>query len=141
MGEERPPAEQLPLVGDGEHVLRLVHPAHYVDGRLENACLPSRDWKGKPDPRDYGPSVYVASIRNVAGLEAANPAWQKFGVVRVEVAELQQLGLTVRFTQMDCDARFEDLRPAHATLFGVTAENRDDVVALLARHLERPPVK
>ncbi len=141
MGDERPPAEQLPVAADDERVLRFVHPAHYTDGRLETASLPSRTWKGKPDAHDYGPSVYIASIRDQSHLEAANPAWERFGVVRLRVGELGSLGVSVRMTPMDCDPRFESIRPAHATLFGVTTQNRDDVIALFARRLERLPVR
>ena len=138
---ERPPVEQLSIVADHEWVIRLVHPAHYNDGHLESACLPSRDWKGKPDSRDYGPSMYAAFIRDLRELEQANPAWLQFGVVRVRVGALKPLGLSVRLTPMDCDARFDAVRDAHATLLGVTSENRDDVVALFGRHLQRLPTR
>lgn len=42
MAGERPRVEDLPLVDDGESILRLVHPRHYEDGRLETARVAHR---------------------------------------------------------------------------------------------------
>jgi hypothetical protein len=134
---KRPRPEDLPLVDDGESVIRLVDPVHYIDERLETAHLPMR----QPSPDDYGPSVFVASKlpRDVADLEAANVEWKKYGVARVLVGDLRRCGIEVRWTCEDCKLD-EPLPSAHATIFGVTTRQiRDDVVGLIEKNLERKP--
>jgi hypothetical protein len=134
----RPTPEQLEEAAPHEFVLRLVHPTSYT-GRLETSCLPSRDWKGKPTATDYGPSAFLEARLpgGVAELEAANHDWKRFGVVRLQIRELNERGVVVRMTPMDC--QFPTIAHAHATLFGVTSANRDDVVELFAARIQRVP--
>ena len=120
-------------------MIRLVHPTQYTD-RLESACLPTKQWKGKPDAIDYGPSVYVASVLDVLDLERAEPKWRTWGVIRVQIKAMSHLGITVRWTPMDCP--YPSLRNAHATIFGITSGAvRDELIRLWNINIERQPGK
>ena len=126
-----------PIVDEGELVIRLVDPLHYIEDRLESAHLPM----SKPDSDDYGPSVFAASRlpRDIADLESANVVWKAWGAARLTVRDLRSCGVQVSWTPMDCKFG-EPLRSAHASLLGVTTRPiRDDVVAMIEKNLERKP--
>jgi hypothetical protein len=146
MSGDRPEPDQLVRVVSAERIFRLIHPSWYKDGHLQSACLQTKEWKGKPSKTDYGPSVFVVSKLapeqdagacrhpDIAALVSANPSWSTWGLAEIPVGVLEERGLVVRLSPMDCQ-QFPALKQAHASLFGVTSDTRDMVVEALDRYI------
>jgi hypothetical protein len=68
---------------------------------------------------------------------AANPKWTNYAVVKVPLRDLEALGFGVQLTPEQCP--FESIRQAHASIFGVTGENRQQAIDLFGRCVTREP--
>jgi hypothetical protein len=129
----------LSAVATDEILVRFVHPNHYSrtapDGsRVTLANLRREEFE---PAGQHQPSVYVESICSVAELEAANARWVAYGILKVRVRELETLGLRVFLTPEQC--LVDRIRHAHASIFGVTGENRQRVIDLFGRCVTREP--
>ena len=127
------------VVGDDEVVIRFVHKNHFSslapDGsRVGLANLPSQEFT--PPGKSY-PSVYRESRRSIEDLESDNPKWRDQAVVKVRVGDLRELGLDICSSPDDCN--LPHARDAHASIHGVTKENRQTVIDLFGRRVFRPP--
>jgi hypothetical protein len=124
-------------VASNEVVIRFVNKMHYVPGAPEGSRLIPAHMKSDQFAPPSRPSLFVKSVRSLSQLEEAWPKWSLQGVIEIEVGDLERMGLRVVFSPEDCN--LPSIRDAHASLEGVTGENRDQVVDLLASRLVRPP--
>lgn len=122
---------ELELVDQGEVVVRLVADRDFdvsapPGQRMKPAALQTNDFT--PSDTSYGASVYVASrLGNVDLRERLNK--RTHVEARVQVAALAEIGLRVVYSPEDCD--IDELKAAHASLIGVTRNNRVRVLRLL----------
>ena len=139
MAEARRPLSALTRVDAGEVLLRLVAGRDFLierplGERVLPAALQTHDFT--PSPTSYGASVYIESLVP-SGVEVKVQLGKPNHLVAtLAVAALNALGIEVVLTPEDCDD--EVLRPAHASLIGVTKANRPTILRLIDQGLPHP---
>jgi hypothetical protein len=137
--------DDLLPVPDEAFILRRIPRGTYDPDAQDGKYLARQLFVVDPPSDDtYGPSVYVESrLRDgIQSLIAIDSAWHAQGVVRIQVRELRQFELEVRYSPADCTYDSEELRGAHATVLGLTRPRRNQLVAHLTKaHVLRPPVE
>jgi hypothetical protein len=128
-------------VSDNLHVLRLIHPLKFNyrephGKRLPKSLLQSNEMH----PNGY-PSVYVEELATFQDIVAADLRFETFGLIRVRVAELRQRGVEVVFKPSEADCSYPTLRHAHAGLFVVKKDMRDELLEFLDPFVVRVPTE
>lgn len=131
--------DSLVVVGTEELIFRFVHPTSYdaaspLGERVQLSALATKDFT--PSPVSSGASAYVKS-RLAGGLQdlfVANSKWRAHRVAEVPAASLVAIGLQVRYSPGECP--FPSVSHAHASLIGITRENRPRVLRLIEQHLQ-----
>lgn len=129
---------ELESVDEGEVIVRLVAARDFdvsapPGQRVKPAALQTSDFT--PSDKSYGASVYVVS--RLGGVDVRERLNKSTHVeARVRVAELVELGIRVVYSPEDCDV--DELKPAHASLIGVTRDNRVKVLRLIDKALPLP---
>lgn len=62
------------------------------------------------------------------------PKWERRAMVRITAKALRAAGLDVRYSPQDCT--IQALADGHASLLGVTREDRERVLAFLDHHVD-----
>jgi len=122
----------LERVASGEVLIRLVARNAFIADRAFGervlpAALQTSDFMRSD--QSYGASVYIESrLPDDVNLtsELGKPTHL---VAKVSVADLEALGVVVCFSAEDCDK--PSLKAAHASLIGVTAQNRAKILRLI----------
>ena len=137
----RPDVSMLEPVEDGDIVFRVIRADAYQaqsppGSRIQISALQTKECE--PAPTNYGASVFAATrlADDIATLFAAMPKWRTYPTAKVPVLEVRKLGVDVRFSPDDCD--MPELRSAHASIIGITRQNRPSVIRLLERYLLAP---
>jgi hypothetical protein len=133
------PTEPADGLASDEFVIRFVHTSQYDSSAAEGSRVRLANLRRDEfQPREkHQPSVYLESRCSVAQIEAANPKWTRQAVLRIRIGDLRKLELEVVRSPSQCP--FETIREAHASILGVTSENRESVIALFGRSVVRPP--
>jgi hypothetical protein len=127
MTGERPALEQLPRVASTARVLRLVNwrggqwdPNAPPGARLQPSNMTAKDCTEIPTT-SYGASFWLARDPatntgvDVADVEAADPKYQSYGVLRILVADAEVHGVYFAHSPHD-GARYPAIAHAHVTL-------------------------
>jgi hypothetical protein len=132
------PGEALGELAPDEVLIRFVPRVYYIESPPDGCHVAVGNLTREQFSPPASPSMFRASARTIAELEAANPRWKAQAVVTVTVRELEDLGLSVRLSPEDCE-KFPSIRDAHVSIVGVTAANRQRVIDLFGRRVRRPP--
>lgn len=130
---------ELEPVEEGEVLVRLVATRGF-DGarpqgqRVKTAALQTNDFT--PSETSYGASVYVVSRLDGNDVRAVLDKSLHLEA-RVPVSKLTALGIRVVYSPEDCEV--DVLKPAHASLLGVTHANRPAVLRLIDEALGPKP--
>jgi hypothetical protein len=142
----RPDVAALRPVPESAWILRRIPKDAYdhtqPEGENLTAALFSKD-DFKPSDDSYGSSGFCESDlpNGLDSLIEFDRDWRLHGVVRMQVVELRDFNIDVRYTPQDCDYADETLKDAHVSLIGIRDRgNRNRLVAYLQKRVWLRPV-
>lgn len=118
----------------GHHIIKFLDPDAFDftqprGNRITTAFL--RSSAAEPE------SAWCEELGGLASVltnKKHRPAWNRFGVIKGTVEELQNLGLTITLNPDGCEPGWMDVRDSHCDVTGYTPETR----ILILRALDHP---